>query len=376
MSFLDRERATCDRLLPGLTKQLAEIPLLELERPGSRGIELFRSAGGAGLVVPKVHHGSGATAVEAAHVTRALAACSPSLAIAATMHQFSVASLVALAESSSGFEWMLLEGVAVDGRLMASGFAEGNPGQGILTPTMRARRDGERWLVSGAKRPCSLSRSMDLLTASIAMPGDDGTSRLGVALIPAASEGLRVEPFWGSWVLAGAESDAVILDDVEVHPDLIVYPEIGLDGQLDNLQTIGFVWFELLVTACYLGVASALVERALQRGRGPVTERAALATTVEGAALMLDGAARALDEGDGGQDALGRALVVRFAAADAIAHAVRGAVELLGGMAFVSSSEVAYLAAASHAIAFHPPSRTSVAAGLADWFAGRPLVIG
>ena len=378
MSFLEVERDTCDRFLPGLRGQLAEIPLLELERAGSPGIGLFRAAGGAGLVVPQVHHGSGATAVEAVRLTRALAACSPSLAIAATMHQFSVASLVALAESSGGFEWMLLEGVAVDGRLMASGFAEGNPGQGILVPTMKARRDGGRWLVSGAKRPCSLSRSMDLLTASIAMPGDDGGSRLGVALIPAASEGLRVEPFWGSWVLAGAESDAVILDDVELHPDLVVYPEIGLDGRLDDLQTIGFVWFELLVTACYLGVAAALVERALHRGRGPVTERAALATTLEGAALMLDGAARALDDGDGdgGQDALGRALVVRFAAADAIAHAVRGAVELLGGMAFVSSSEVGYLAAASHAIAFHPPSRTSVAAGLADWFAGRPLVLG
>jgi len=376
MSFLDLERDTCERLLPGLVKQLAEIPLLDLERPASPAIDLFRTAGGPGLVVPKAHKGLGATAVQAARVTRALAACSPSLAIATTMHQFSVASLVALAESSNGFEWMLLEGVAVDRRLMASGFAEGNPGQGILAPTMTARRDGANWRVSGAKRPCSLSRSMDLLTASVAMPAEDGGSRLGVALIPAESPGIRIEPFWQSWVLAGAESDAVVLDDVEVHPDLVVYPEIGLDGQLDSLQTVGFIWFELLVTACYLGVAAGLVERVLQRGRGPVTERAALATTIEGAALMLDGAARTLDDGEGGEDALGRALVVRFAAADAIAGAVRTAVELLGGMAFVSSPEVAYLAAASHAIAFHPPSRTSAANGLAEWFAGRPLVIG
>ncbi|MEU2611675.1 acyl-CoA dehydrogenase family protein [Micromonospora sp. NPDC007271] len=375
MSFLDLERETCEALLPGLLKRLGEVPLMELERSGGPGIGLFRGAGGAGLLVPKSHQGLGATAVQAVRITRALAACSPSVAVGTTMHQFSVASLVALARSSTGFEWMLLEAAAVDGRLVASGFAEGSPGRGILTPTMTARRDGESWRVSGAKRPCSLSRSMDLLTASVAVPTDDGSTRLGVALIPAESPGIRVEPFWSSWVLAGAESDAVILDDVEVHPDLLVYPEIGLDGQLDDLQTIGFIWFELLVTACYLGVAAALVERVLKSGRGPATERAALATAIEGAALMLDGTARNLDDGDGGNDALGRALVVRFAAADAIAGAVRGAVELLGGMAFVTSPEVAYLAAASHAIAFHPPSRASVAAEMADWFGGRPLVL-
>jgi alkylation response protein AidB-like acyl-CoA dehydrogenase len=218
---------------------------------------------------------------------------------------------------------------------------------------------------------------MDVLTASVAMPADeaDGATRLGIALIPAESPGITVEPFWASPILAGAESDAVILDDVEVHPDLIIYPQLGLDGELDDLQTLGFVWFELLVTACYLGVAASLVERVLHRGRGSAADRAALATAIEGAALMLDGVARGLDDGDGGNDGLGRSLVVRFTVADIIGPTVRTAVELLGGMAFIESGEVAYLAGAAHAIAFHPPSRSSVAAGLAAWFAGSPLVI-
>lgn len=375
MSFLDTERDTCEGLLPGLLKRLGEVPLMELERPGGPGIALFRDAGGTGLVVPKTYHGLGASALQAVRITRALAAQAPSLAVATTMHQFSVAGLVALARANVGFEWMLLEAVATDRRLVASGFAEGHAGRGILTPTMTARRDGANWRVTGAKRPCSLSASMDLLTASVAVPTEDGGTRLGVALIPAESPGITIEPFWASPVLTGAESDAVLLNDVEVHPDLFVYPEIALDGQLDDLQTIGFVWFQLLVTACYLGVASALVERALTSGRGPVTERADLATAIQGAAIMLDGAARSLDDGDGGNDALGRALVVRFSAANTIATAVRGAVDLLGGMAFISSPEVAYLAAASHAVAFHPPSRVSAAVELTDWFAGQPLVL-
>jgi alkylation response protein AidB-like acyl-CoA dehydrogenase len=378
-TLLETERDTLERFLPGLDKQLAEVPFTELEARGSTaspGIELFRKAGGAGLVVPTVHKGLGATAVEAVRLTRALAARSPSLAIASTMHQFSVASVVALAQSSVGFEWMLLEGVAIDGRLMASGFAEGRAGQGILAPTMTARKDGDVWRVSGIKRPCSLSRSMDLLTASCALTDESGETRLGVAMIPAVSPGIRVEPFWSAPVLAGAESDAVILEDVEVHPDLIVYPDVGLDGQLDDLQTVGFVWFELLVTASYLGVAAALVERMLEAGRGTVEERAALATTIRSTAMLLDSVARGLDEGNGGNDGLGQALMVRFSAIDAIGTAVRRAVEALGGIGFVTGPEVAYYAAASHAIAYHPPSRLSAAAAIVDWFTGRPLVIG
>lgn len=375
MRLLAAEREACDRLLPGLDDKLASIPLLELESPGSPGIGLYRSTGGAGLLIPTIHGGGGASAVDAARLTRAIAARSPSLAIATTMHQFSVASLVALAETSDGPEWMLLDGVARDQRLMASGFAEGRTSQGILAPTMKGVWDGKTWRVSGRKQPCSLSRSMDLLTASVELHDADGSTRTAIALIPAASEGITVQPFWNSWALAGAESDAVVLDDVDVHPDLIVELQAGLHGELDDLQTLGLVWFQLLVTACYLGVAAALVERVLTGGRGSTHEQLGLAMAIEAAGLTLDGAARNLDEGDGGNDGLARALITRFTVADTIRTTVARAVELLGGIAFVTSSEVAYLAAASHAIGFHPPSRHSSAEALLGWFAGRPVVI-
>lgn len=375
MSLLAQERETCEKYLPGLDAALADLPLLELESPGGPGIELFRKADGPGLLIPSVHGGGGASAVDAARVTRAIAARSPSLAIATTMHQFSVASLVALVASSTGLEWMLLDGVARDRRLMASGFAEGRTAQGILAPTMKGVWDGENWRVSGRKQPCSLSRSMDLLTASVALHDPDGSVRTAIAMIPAASEGITVEPFWGSWALAGAESDTVILQDVVVHPDLVVELRTGLAGELDDLQTLGFCWFELLVTACYLGIAANLVERVLTQERGAPSERLALGMAITGAALTLDGAARNLDEGDGGNDGLARALITRFTVAETIRSTVASAVELLGGMNFVRSSEVAYLSASAHAIGFHPPSRSSASDALLGWFAGKPVVL-
>lgn len=375
MKLLARERAVCEQYLPGLDRKLSVIPVFELESPRSRGVALYRAAGGAGILIPKVHGGGGATAADAMQLTRAIAARSPSLAVATSMHQFSVASLVALAKSRSGPEWMLLDAVARDRRLMASGFAEGRSSQSILTPTMKGVWDGSNWRVSGRKQPCSLSRSMDLLTASVILQHPEQGSRLAIAVIPADSRGITLQPFWNSWALAGAESHAVVLDDVEVHPDLIVEIHSPLYGGFDDLQTLGFIWFELLVSAAYLGVAAALVERLLEDARGQESESVALGVAVEGAALALDCAARNLDEGDTGNDGLARALIVRFTVANVVQATVAKAVELLGGMAFACTSDVACLAAASHGIGFHPPSRHRSAGALLEWFRGRPLVV-
>src|SRR6266545_7977660 len=183
MEFLGKERATLEELLPGLDKALAEVALAVLEKPGGPAIRAFREAGGPGLLVPAEHAGLGADPVQAVRVQRAIGARCPSLAVATTMHHFSVATLVETSRLSTGFEWALLEGIAEQGLLVASGFAEGRPGQGILAPTVQAMRVDGGYLVNGSKKPCSLSASMDLLTASVALPRPDGGTELAVLLL-------------------------------------------------------------------------------------------------------------------------------------------------------------------------------------------------
>ncbi|MBI1758707.1 MAG: acyl-CoA/acyl-ACP dehydrogenase [Actinobacteria bacterium] len=377
MRTLDDARSACETYLPGLAASLAGIPLETLEAPGSPAIGLFRSHGGPALVIPKAYSGLAASPLDAVRVMRALASYSPSLAVASAMHHFSVATLFTLAESikNSGMEWALLEGIASQGLLVASGFAEGQPGRGILAPAMAGEPAEGGYRVNGAKKPCSLSRSMDLLTASVALGLPDGGSQLAVLLIPAATEGVTVHPFWVSPVLAGAESDEIRLTDVFVHDQLIMRTEPGDAGQLDELQTVGFIWFEMLISSAYLGMASGLVERVFARRRGGAGEVAAMAVRLETAALLLEGVARMLMDGEVDDGALARALMARYGAQDAITDAVRQAVELLGGMAFIGSADVAYLAAACHCLGFHPPSRSSAAQPLADFLGGHVLRI-
>lgn len=376
MRFLERERAALRHCLPGLDEALAAIPLGDLERPESPGIKLFREAGGAGLIVPAELGGVGADALEALRVQRAIGSRSPSLAIATTMHQFSAASLIAVSETTDAMAWMLLSAIAKDNLLLASGFAEGRPDGQILRPTMTATPAADGVRVSGVKRPCSLARSMDLLTASVMLPRLDGPGeQLAVALIPAKEEGVSVSPFWSSFALAGAESDQVTLTDVLVPPDLVVRTEVAEGEQLDDIQNAGFLWFELLVVGSYLGAASALVERVVGADRVSDTERLRLLVTVEGAMAAAENVARQMADGLGSRQLLVEALLVRYTVQDAIATVVPRAVELLGGLNFMSSDEVGYLAAAVNGLCFHPPARAKMAVPLASYFAGNPLEI-
>jgi alkylation response protein AidB-like acyl-CoA dehydrogenase len=378
MQFMEADRNICDKLLPGLRQQLAELPLAELETPDNPAIEMFRTHGGTNLTVPESYGGLAASPLDTARVVRALGAAAPSMAVATMMHHFSLGTLFAVAElvgGDSDLEDLLLRRVVDERLLVASGFAEGRTAQGILSPTMTAVPVPGGYLINGSKKPCSLSQSMDLLTASVGIEQGDGSVAMGLLMLPADTPGLSVHPFWSTFALAGAESNEVRLTDVLVTPEQIIAPDPSLAAAMDRLTTVGLIWFQMTVCAAYTGIASSLVERVLLAPKGSVSERAALAVRIETAAALTEGLARRIMTDDTDNDGLTAALVTRFAVQDAISATVNQAVELLGGMAYINASDVAYLSAASHAIAFHPPSRSSVAGGLLDYYAGYPMVV-
>jgi alkylation response protein AidB-like acyl-CoA dehydrogenase len=374
MNFLKRDRATLEQFLPSLDSKLADIPLAEIERPGNPGLAMLRELEGTAILVPTEHGGKGATPAEAIQIHRAIATRSPSLAIAMTMHNFSVATLVEYLFYGD-YTVELLNQISGAQLLVASGFAEGRTSSSILDPFVKATpKEGGGYLINGSKKPCSLSNSMHLLTASVAVPNGSGNgTRRAVAVVPADAEGLTRKPFWKSTVLGGAESDEVILTNVQITDEQLFFPEV--EDSLDAVEAGGFLWFELLVAASYLGVASALVERVISEKRGDGPERVQLAIEAEGAMSSLEGVARAMQTGDRGEALLVQSLLVRFSVQQAIERISARAAELLGGMAFIGSTDVAYLFAASRALAFHPPSRLSVAPAIDGYLMGQPMQV-
>jgi alkylation response protein AidB-like acyl-CoA dehydrogenase len=376
---LDAARTVCERFHPGLLKELEQIPYAERERPGSPVIDLFRIHGGVGLLIPETYGGHGAAPLEALRVQLALGALSPSLVAAVSMHHFTAAMLYSLAVKSgrlTAAQTELLHRIVPEQQVMASGWAEGRTAQNILKPAVTARPVEGGFLLSGAKKPCSLSGSMSLLTASIAIHGEDGGEpELALAIVPADAPGLSVHPFWGNDLLAGAESDEVRLADVFVPAEMVVRAGADDPSRLDDLQSAGFVWFEMLISAGYAGTAAALVEQVLERKRGGVEERAALAVDMEAALALLEGVARGTGPEPGDEESVARVLVARYAVQNALPDIVGRALELLGGLEFISNSASAQSAAATRALAFHPPSRIAASEPLLAYVGGGSLVL-
>lgn len=372
---LDAARDVCERYHPGLLKELESVPFAERESPDSPVVDLFRVCGGVGLLVPAEYGGHGAEPYEALLVQEALGALSPSLAAAVTMHHFTVAMLYSLASRPDRLtveQLALLHRVVPEQLVLASGWAEGRTQANILTPAVTARPVSGGFLLSGAKKPCSLSASMNLLTASVAIHCEDGTSELALALVPADLPGLTVHKFWGNSLLAGAESDEVRLTDVYVPAEMVVRSGADDPTRLDDLQQAGFVWFETLISAGYAGAAAALVEQVLDRGRGNPDERARLAVELEAVLALLESSARGI-AAHPDDDAVARSLVVRYTVQDVLPRIAAQALELLGGLDFIGGADHAAAAAAVRALAFHPPARAGASEPLLRYFAGGPL---
>ena len=372
MNFLKREREALENLLPGTDHALAAMTLTEMERPGNPAFAVFKRLGGPALLVPERLGGRGATALAALRAHRAIAHRAPSLAVATTMHHFTIASLTAITSKEPGAEDELLAQIAAENLYIGSGFAEGRTGASIHTSALRIEPTATGFLVNGSKKPCSLSHSMDLFAFSSPPPkGMD--AGLAAAIIPADTPKLERRPFWASPILAGAESDEVILKDVEL-PEDAFFP-LGGSGRSNAAQDHGFVWFEMLISVVYVGIASNLVERVLRDRRGEITERVRLAADLESAMAALEGVARALDAGDNENDLLARVLLVRYGVQDAVNRAATLAVELLGGNAFIRSFDVAYLQAATRVLSLHPPGRIAASARLDAFLAGEAFVV-
>lgn len=101
-----------------------------------------------------------------------------------------------------------------------------------------------------------------------------------------------------------------------------------------------------------------------------------VSSKLECGAHILQALAQQFDANESNQnDLLGHILLARYQIQEILELASCRSVEVLGGMRFISDPEISYLLAATKAIAFHPPSRTSMTLNLAKWIRGEELTI-
>lgn len=361
---LTTEYAVLDHYAPGLRERLSTAGLMANESPDSSAIAEWAATDATGLIVPAELGGRGATAVEAVRFQTAVGALAPSLAAATTMHHLSCATLFEAAEDATPDERELIRSLVEQRTVMASGFSEGKPGGSVFRPTMTARREGDDYVLSGRKMPCSLSRSMSLLVASALV--DD--SERAVVLVFNGSDGLTREDFWKAPVLAAAESDALVLDEVRVESDMVF---LTSENDPDDVHEMtGYLWFGLLISAGYLGVAARLVEALAARDTVDPKLFATVLAEVETMRTALLAVAAAFDSGERGGDLSARLALVRWSMREALVRVQSGVREAVGGFAYMQDPELAYAFEAVQVFGYHPPSRRETADKLLAWAQG------
>lgn len=341
--------------MPNFDKWLKEQSFFELEEQCSPCIRKYKEIGAPELMISEEYGGMGANILDAIRIQKAIASRSPSLALALTMHNFSVASLMEVVKYQPKLE-NILKKIAAERLLLASGFAEGN-NNNIFSPTMKAEVVSNGIIVKGSKRPCTLSKSMDYLTASVNLVDKNGKEVFAIAMIPSNAKGIEVKEFWKHWVLRATETEEVFLHDVFVDME-----HVFIAGDHVNLHPAvlyGLLLFELLASATYLGTCSRLVEKVIMNNKISDINKVDLMVQVEMATSALEGKAYTLLTDGFSESLLQETLLVRYGVENILKEVATKSANLWGGLNFLSSNEAAYLLVVCQLLSFHPPTKHS-----------------
>lgn len=339
------------RYLPDLADKLEALGLMATEDPATNVVALWKDHDGPRLTAPKELGGLGATCVETLELQRGVGYLSPSLAAASTMHYLSVAGLADFAKSTDDETVGLITSLIENRTVFASGFSEGTISGSVFRPTMQAHPADGGYTLTGSKKPCSLADSMDCVMASVVL---DDTGQRAITLIWNGSEGLTVAPLWTSAPLAGAQTHRVDFENVFVPNELMMVSDVeDPDGRNEKS---GYVLFGLIITAGYIGAATRLALKLVERQDFTSADFVELFSPAEGAWRAMHMVAARYDTGDRSDDLFADLLWIRLGLRDHLQTCVARLVARVGGVAFATDPEIAYLASCISAYSFHPPN--------------------
>ncbi len=344
-------------------------------------LELLRECGYFGLPVPTEMQGGGAGILACCAVQHRLASADAALAIALNMHLFSLGVMVEHWLRHRDSSWLLLEAVATQHRIVASGFAEpGLAGSILRSRSTAVAVEGGGYRIDGVKAPCSLASRSDLVCFQVQEPGFPG--QLLTCLVPTDAPGIRVERTW-DWIgMRASESDTLVFEDCTIPDDLVFHRcEPGRDD--DGIFGAGLVWFCLTTAASYLGLLDAAIESAvesmdgqkvahLDRPRSQVAAyQGALGTVVAGvleATAAVVGLATAMDARTCAPESLlPAALAVKHRVAELAGTGVDVLAELMGAGSLRNGLPLERYVRDVQAARFHPPTPLVTAHILGRW---------
>jgi butyryl-CoA dehydrogenase len=241
-----------------------------------------------------------------------------------------------------------LPALAAGERLAAFGLTEPGAGSDAGSTRTRARRDGDEWVIDGAK--AFITNSGTDITSVItvtARTDDDGISTF---LVPAGTPGLTVEPPYAKLGWHASDTHGLTFEGVRVPAEnLLGEPGQGFRqflGTLDDGRIAIAALAVGLIQACLDASVAYAKEReafgvVIGRKQGLAFQIADLQVAAEAARLLTYKAAWMKDIGRPRHDVKQAAAAAKLYATEAAVSAARTATQVFGGYGFMEEYPVA-----------------------------------
>ena len=214
-----------------------------------------------GLNIPEDYGGAGVDAISAAIAIEELGWGCGSTALAIAAHNGLGTAPIALFGSEDQKQ-RLLPGVASgQGKLTALALTEPDAGSdlkgGVRT---RAERQGDEWVVNGAKMWCTNASIADYIVTLVRTDPRGGSHSLSLIVVPTDAKGLHIGPAEKKMGLKGSPTHAVTYQDVHVPVENL----IGEEGQGLTYTLSVLDGGRIGIGALSVGLAQAAFEEAVR----------------------------------------------------------------------------------------------------------------
>jgi butyryl-CoA dehydrogenase len=300
-----------------------------------------------GLNIPEAYGGAGVDAVSAAIAIEELGWGCGSTALAIAAHNgLGTTPLVLFGSEELKQNWLprVASGENKLGSLALTEPGAGSDLQGGVTT--KAVRDGNEWVINGAKMWCTNASIAEYIITLVRTDPAGGSRSLSMILVPTDTPGLVIGPAEKKMGLHGSPTHAVTYEDVRVPLGNLIGEEgRGLHQTLTTLDG-----GRISIGAISVGLAQAAFEHAVNYARErkafgkPIAEQQAIqwmladaATEIEIARLMIYKAAWLKEQG---RNYNKEAAMAKMFATEMAERVCRNAIQVHGGYGYSSEYPV------------------------------------
>lgn len=300
-----------------------------------------------GMLIPEEYGGAGGDLASACVAIEELARVDSSMAVTVHVQAINAALINRLGTPEQKNE--LLPAMASGEAFVSIGLTEPSGGSDAGNVGTRAVRDGDEWVVNGAKQFITNSGTpMSRYIVAVAATGEGpaGRPETSLILIPTDADGVEVAPAYAKLGWRGSDTHPIFFDDVRVPADHLIGSQ-GI-GYKEVLQFL--TWARIPIAAMSTGLAQGCLEATREFvstresfGQGLYEHQAVAFGVAELAAMTYTARTVTYDacwKYDHGHDFVQEAAMCKLVASELANKVAYKATELHGGYGFIDDYDV------------------------------------